>query len=281
MGAAYPARVPLPPLRVEGRPRLPAHAGRRRRPALAALCRARPSRSRRAIEGAGRLVRSLAPADRHLRRQGRPSLRRRQARRRRSRRRAASPPATSRSTSAATPSASTCARPPASARPGSGRGRSRRPRWRRPTRAATRASSSGSTSPTRSRSGPGGGGYYFAYGGDFGPSTTPSDENFCQNGVVSADRTPHPGDGRDQEAAAVRGRRAGRPRQGRRRRSSTGTTSRPSPRSRPGATRSGPTTASSPRAPSPPSTSPPTRRSRSPSPCRRSSRSPGSSTGST
>ncbi len=33
---------------------------------------------------------------------------------------------------------------------------------------------------------------YFAYGGDFGPSTTPSDENFCQNGVVSADRTPHP-----------------------------------------------------------------------------------------
>jgi beta-galactosidase len=36
-------------------------------------------------------------------------------------------------------------------------------------------------------------GFYFAYGGDFGPSTTPSDENFCQNGVVSADRTPHPG----------------------------------------------------------------------------------------
>jgi beta-galactosidase len=34
--------------------------------------------------------------------------------------------------------------------------------------------------------------FYFAYGGDFGPSTTPSDENFCQNGVVSADRTPHP-----------------------------------------------------------------------------------------
>jgi beta-galactosidase len=39
---------------------------------------------------------------------------------------------------------------------------------------------------------PGGGGLYFAYGGDFGPTTTPSDENFCQNGVVSADRTPHP-----------------------------------------------------------------------------------------
>ncbi len=39
---------------------------------------------------------------------------------------------------------------------------------------------------------PGGNGSYFAYGGDFGPTTTPSDENFCQNGVVSADRTPHP-----------------------------------------------------------------------------------------
>jgi beta-galactosidase len=38
----------------------------------------------------------------------------------------------------------------------------------------------------------GGKGHYFAYGGDFGPTTTPSDENFCQNGVVSADRTPHP-----------------------------------------------------------------------------------------
>jgi beta-galactosidase len=36
------------------------------------------------------------------------------------------------------------------------------------------------------------GDFYFAYGGDFGPTTTPSDENFCQNGVVSADRTPHP-----------------------------------------------------------------------------------------
>ncbi len=42
---------------------------------------------------------------------------------------------------------------------------------------------------------PGGNGYFFAYGGDFGPSTTPSDENFCQNGVISADRTPHPGMG--------------------------------------------------------------------------------------
>jgi beta-galactosidase len=39
---------------------------------------------------------------------------------------------------------------------------------------------------------PDGKGHYFAYGGDFGPTTTPSDENFCQNGVVSADRTPHP-----------------------------------------------------------------------------------------
>jgi beta-galactosidase len=39
---------------------------------------------------------------------------------------------------------------------------------------------------------PGGEGHYFAYGGDYGPTTTPSDENFCQNGVVSADGTPHP-----------------------------------------------------------------------------------------
>ena len=63
--------------------------------------------------------------------------------------------------------------------------------------------------------------------------------------------------------------------------SSTGTTSRRSPRSRPGGSRSGPTTASSPRGPSPPSTWPPTRRSGSRSRSRRSSRSPGSSTGST
>lgn len=33
---------------------------------------------------------------------------------------------------------------------------------------------------------------FFAYGGDFGPLSTPSDENFNQNGVVSADRVPHP-----------------------------------------------------------------------------------------
>jgi len=35
-------------------------------------------------------------------------------------------------------------------------------------------------------------GDYFAYGGAFGPARTPSDENFCMNGIVSADRTPHP-----------------------------------------------------------------------------------------
>lgn len=33
---------------------------------------------------------------------------------------------------------------------------------------------------------------YFAYGGDFGPEDVPSDGNFCANGLVSADRTPHP-----------------------------------------------------------------------------------------
>ncbi len=35
-------------------------------------------------------------------------------------------------------------------------------------------------------------GTFFAYGGDFGPSTTPSDENFNNNGVVSSNRTPKP-----------------------------------------------------------------------------------------
>ncbi len=34
---------------------------------------------------------------------------------------------------------------------------------------------------------------YWAWGGDFGPAGTPSDGNFCMNGVVNADRTPHPG----------------------------------------------------------------------------------------
>jgi beta-galactosidase len=33
----------------------------------------------------------------------------------------------------------------------------------------------------------------WAFGGDFGPPGTPSDQNFCCNGLVSADRTPHPG----------------------------------------------------------------------------------------
>jgi len=33
---------------------------------------------------------------------------------------------------------------------------------------------------------------YYAYGGDFGPPDTPSDSNFCINGLVLPDRTPHP-----------------------------------------------------------------------------------------
>lgn len=33
---------------------------------------------------------------------------------------------------------------------------------------------------------------FFAYGGDYGPEDVPSDGNFCANGLVSADRTPHP-----------------------------------------------------------------------------------------
>ncbi|MBN1492469.1 MAG: DUF4981 domain-containing protein, partial [Phycisphaerae bacterium] len=34
---------------------------------------------------------------------------------------------------------------------------------------------------------------FWAYGGDFGPPGTPSDDNFCCNGLVSPDRVPHPG----------------------------------------------------------------------------------------
>lgn len=33
----------------------------------------------------------------------------------------------------------------------------------------------------------------FAFGGDYGPPGTPSDGNFCCNGLVSPDRLPHPG----------------------------------------------------------------------------------------
>lgn len=33
---------------------------------------------------------------------------------------------------------------------------------------------------------------FFAYGGDFGPPDVPSDSNFCINGLVHPDRTPHP-----------------------------------------------------------------------------------------
>ncbi len=33
---------------------------------------------------------------------------------------------------------------------------------------------------------------YWAFGGDFGPADVPSDQNFCCNGLVAPDRTPHP-----------------------------------------------------------------------------------------
>ncbi len=36
-------------------------------------------------------------------------------------------------------------------------------------------------------------GTYLAFGGDFGPINVPSDFNFCMNGLVNADRAPHPG----------------------------------------------------------------------------------------
>jgi len=34
---------------------------------------------------------------------------------------------------------------------------------------------------------------FWAFGGDFGPKNVPSDGNFCTNGLVFADRKPHPG----------------------------------------------------------------------------------------
>lgn len=34
---------------------------------------------------------------------------------------------------------------------------------------------------------------FWAYGGCFGPTGTPTDDNFCCNGLVAPDRTPHPG----------------------------------------------------------------------------------------
>ena len=34
---------------------------------------------------------------------------------------------------------------------------------------------------------------FWAYGGDFGPTDMPSDDNFCCNGLVTPDREPHPG----------------------------------------------------------------------------------------
>lgn len=34
---------------------------------------------------------------------------------------------------------------------------------------------------------------FWAFGGDFGPPGTPSDQNFCANGLVTPDREPHPG----------------------------------------------------------------------------------------
>ena len=44
-----------------------------------------------------------------------------------------------------------------------------------------------------SKNNPGGHNYFWAFGGDYGPKGTPSDQNFCCNGLVTADREPHPG----------------------------------------------------------------------------------------
>lgn len=44
-----------------------------------------------------------------------------------------------------------------------------------------------------SRDNPGRRDYFWAFGGDYGPKGTPSDQNFCCNGLVNPDREPHPG----------------------------------------------------------------------------------------
>ncbi|HKK64055.1 MAG TPA: glycoside hydrolase family 2 TIM barrel-domain containing protein [Bacteroidales bacterium] len=36
------------------------------------------------------------------------------------------------------------------------------------------------------------GSFFWAFGGDYGPPSTPSDSNFCMNGLIDADRTEHP-----------------------------------------------------------------------------------------
>lgn len=36
------------------------------------------------------------------------------------------------------------------------------------------------------------GNWYWSYGGDYGPKGVPSFDNFCTNGLIAADRTPHP-----------------------------------------------------------------------------------------
>ena len=44
---------------------------------------------------------------------------------------------------------------------------------------------------------------FWAYGGDFGPPGTPSDDNFCCNGLVSPDRKPHPGPRRSRRSTST------------------------------------------------------------------------------
>ena len=193
MGAAYPHVARLPPLRLEGRPGLPAHAGRRRHPVLAAL----PGRGRAAARASevpadwyGAWHRLTGTYDGRLARlyvDGKPVAAVEKAGR-------LSP-----------------GHFPLNVGRNPERIDMRTPARLREARVYSRALTEAEVAAPESRrddglalwldvadakqARPGGGGFYFAYGGDFGPTTTPSDENFCQNGVVSADRTPHPGMG--------------------------------------------------------------------------------------
>ncbi len=128
---------------------------------------------------------------------------------------------------------------------------------------------------------PGGGAFYLGYGGDYGPTTTPSDENFCQNGVVTADRVPQPSMGEIRKMQQYVDTQPLDLREGEVRVDNGydfTNLAEIAERALPGARRRSGDRA---RARSPRSTLPRTRRRRSACRCRRSRRSPASSTGST
>ena len=215
-GRRVPGRGPLPPVRLEGRPRLPAHAGRRRHPALAAL----PGRGRAPARPLARLPADWYGAwhrlDRDLRREDRPALRGREARRGRGEGGAALPRPLPASTWAATPSALDV----------------RTPARFREARVYSRALSEAEVAAPEARAG-GRPGALARRGRREGAAGArrrvllrlrrrlrPLDDALRRELLPERRRVgrPHaaPGDGRDQEAAPARRGDTGRPREGRR-----------------------------------------------------------------